>query len=60
MIKIDPQKCIGCGSCAALAPNTFRMTEEGDKAEVFNQAGDDIATVEIARDSCPAQAIIVD
>ena len=54
--KIDREKCIGCGTCAALAGNTFRMTDEG-KAEVYNETGDDADTIKIAADSCPVGAI---
>jgi len=56
MLKIDQENCIGCGTCPALAPNTFRMKEDG-KAEVFNQEGDDKESQEMAKDSCPTQAI---
>lgn len=57
--KIDPIKCIGCGTCLALAPNTFRMNEE-NKAEVFNETGDDAETIQMACDSCPTQAITIE
>jgi len=56
MIKIIKDKCIGCGTCVALAGNTFTMDEE-NKAEVINQTGDDQATIEMAINSCPTQAI---
>jgi ferredoxin len=54
--KVDKEKCIGCGTCIALAANTFRFDEEG-KSEVFNAAGDDADTIKMAKDSCPVQAI---
>jgi len=28
---IDNEKCIGCGTCEAIAPNVFEMGMEGDK-----------------------------
>ena len=55
--KIDKDKCIGCSLCPSIAPSTFKMTDDGGKAEVFNVAGDDKATVQMAIDSCPTQAI---
>lgn len=54
--KIDKDKCIGCGLCPAFAASTFKMADDG-KAEVFNIAGDDEETIQIAVDSCPTQAI---
>ena len=55
--KIDRDKCIGCNLCPSIAASTFKMNEDGSKAEVFNAAGDDNATVQMAVDSCPTQAI---
>ena len=54
--KIDREKCIGCGTCPALAPKTFQLDDEG-KAIVINSAGDDADTIKMAVDSCPTQAI---
>lgn len=55
-IKVDPNICIGCGSCTAIAPNSFIMTDEG-KAEPKNPAGDSEKTIQEAIDSCPVAAI---
>lgn len=55
-IKIDKELCIGCGSCAALCPGTFKMNEENGKAEVVSEADPDCA--QKAAESCPTQAII--
>jgi len=57
--KIDKETCIGCGTCAALAGNTFRMTDDG-KAEVSNETGDDADTIKMAVDSCPVAAISIE
>ncbi len=56
---IDSSKCIGCGTCPALAPKSFKMNDETNKAEVINPPGDDENTVKMAVDSCPTAAITV-
>ena len=56
MLKVDSEKCIGCGTCVALADKTFEMV--GDKAIVKNSNGDDAETIKMTADSCPTQAII--
>jgi len=56
-ITVDKETCIGCGSCAALCPNTFQLDQNG-KSEVINQ--DDIACAKGAAESCPVQAIKVE
>lgn len=55
-IKIDKNKCIGCGTCVALASKTFKLGSDG-KAEVIEPSGDEEATIKEALDSCPVDAI---
>lgn len=57
--KVDKEKCIGCGTCVALAGASFKFDENG-KAEEIIPAGDDAETVKMASDSCPVQAIEID
>lgn len=54
--KVDQEKCLGCGTCAALCPKTFEMGEDG-KAQVKNPPGDPESEIQNAIDSCPVQAI---
>ena len=54
--KVDPGKCIGCGTCAAICSNVFRMNDE-NKAEAYNPAGDTEENIQQAISSCPVQAI---
>ncbi|PIZ90306.1 ferredoxin, partial [bacterium (Candidatus Moisslbacteria) CG_4_10_14_0_2_um_filter_36_61] len=28
-IKLDKEKCIGCGSCAAVCPEVFKVGDDG-------------------------------
>ncbi|PIP33765.1 ferredoxin [Candidatus Falkowbacteria bacterium CG_4_10_14_0_2_um_filter_48_10] len=56
-IKIIKEKCIGCGRCAELCPETFRLGEDG-KSMVINEQNRDCA--ERAADHCPVEAIVVE
>jgi ferredoxin len=56
-VKVDAEKCIGCGACASICPDVFVMNEEG-KAQVTSQ--DNAECAKQAADSCPAEAIIVE
>jgi len=53
MVKIDKEKCIGCGTCAAVCEEVFEM--DGDKAKVKEQK--DVPCVKEAIDTCPVDAI---
>lgn len=55
--KVDRDKCIGCGLCPSIAAGTFKMNEDGGKAEVYDVKGDEESMVQMAIDSCPTQAI---
>jgi ferredoxin len=58
-IKINREKCIGCGTCAALAPEAFKIN--GDfKAKVKEGADPDSPAVRDAIKSCPVEAISVE
>ncbi|MEK7067896.1 MAG: ferredoxin [Patescibacteria group bacterium] len=56
MVKIDKDKCIGCGNCAAVCPAVFKMNEEIFKAEVINPAAKEHCVKEAA-EICPTRAI---
>jgi len=53
---VDKKKCIGCGSCVALAQQSFKLGDDG-KAKALDPAGDDEAIIQNAIDSCPGTAI---
>lgn len=66
-IILEREKCIGCGSCMALCPKYFEITDDG-KSSVKNAKRDskkNIDELEInklecaqeAADSCPVQCI---
>ena len=54
MVKVIKSKCAGCGTCAALCPECFKMDDDG-KAEVIKQ---DCDCVQDAKNNCPTEAIV--
>lgn len=65
-IVIEREKCIGCGSCAALCDKYFKLAEDG-KSQLLdsekNPEGnyelevEEIGCAKLAADSCPIQII---
>jgi len=53
MVKVDKDKCIGCGLCANICSEVFEMKD--GKAHVKEQK--DLPCVKEATDSCPVDAI---
>ncbi len=59
-VIIDKEVCIGCGFCASVCPQVFRVKEQDDveKAEVYSAITSDIEeSVNEAMVCCPASAI---
>jgi ferredoxin len=54
-IKIDKEKCIGCGLCVSLCGEVFELDTKEFKAKVKAQKS--LPCVKEAIDSCPVQAI---
>ncbi len=55
-IEIDQEKCISCGTCRTLAPESFQLDEDGRVVPV-NQEVDE--NTEKAEKSCPVDAITI-
>ena len=55
-VYVDQRVCIGCGLCASLLPEVFRLNDEG-VSEVFDQAGATEAKVGEVIDRCPVNCI---
>lgn len=55
-LVVDKNKCIGCGTCVALAPKSFKMDDSG-KSVALNPAQDNDEVIQNAIDSCPVDAI---
>lgn len=58
-IKVDQEKCIGCGLCVSIAEKVFRMNEEGKGETIEGYEGVEgiEGKAQEAIDSCPVAAI---
>jgi len=59
-VRVDRNKCIGCGACVALVPEVFEF-EEGLSKEKIEEIKDEklIERVKEVADLCPQGAIII-
>ena len=56
-IELDRFYCKGCGACEEIAPQTFRMDEAGEKADLVTETADTVEAVEMAAAMCPVKCI---
>ena len=54
---VDPDGCIGCGVCAALAAEVFEMDDSGKAVVISDTTAENEGLVQEAIDECPVQAI---
>ncbi len=59
IVKLDQNKCIGCGSCAAVCPENFELQDSG-KAHPLHEKIEELGCSQVAAESCPVQAINVE
>ena len=55
-VTADREVCIGSGQCVTYAPGTFAQDAEA-KVVVTPVSGDDLATVRVAVEACPTNAL---
>jgi len=58
-IKIDEEKCTGCGVCTQICPETFELGDDG-LAHVINSDPTNADCWKEAADSCPVEAITLE
>ena len=56
-IKVDQEKCIGCGSCTSICPKSFELKD--GKAHPKSEEVDEITCEKQAEAACPVNAINV-
>jgi len=66
-IKLEREKCIGCGSCQVLCPKFFELQEDGKShikgaavQEIDELETDKIDCAESAAEACPVQCIHIE
>ena len=57
-IKIDEEKCIGCGSCVAVCPESFEMDK--DNKAYLKEGKDTEKCIQEAIDICPVHVIEIE
>ena len=55
-LELDRDGCIGCGVCADVCPDVFRLADDGLSEIVASPDGNEDAVKEAA-DSCPVEVI---
>jgi len=66
-IKLEREKCISCGSCAALCSKYFELIDDG-KSHIKDAVKQDVEELEVqkvecaesAAEACPAQCIHIE
>jgi len=66
-IKLEREKCIGCGSCQALCSKYFELIDDG-KSHIINAVKQEVEELEVekiecaeaASDACPALCIHIE
>jgi len=54
---VSKSKCIGCGACVAICPNSFEMKD--GKASVAKGSVEELTCEKEAKTSCPVDAISI-
>jgi ferredoxin len=58
-VKLDRDLCTGVANCVVIAPDVFKLDDEG-KAVVINPNGADKDTLVEAASNCPVEAITIE
>ena len=60
-VEVDRDRCVGSGTCEALAPAVFEVDDDGVLAVLRPEPGeDDLPDVRDAVTSCPTRALALD
>jgi ferredoxin len=56
-VEVDRDRCVGSGTCEALAPVVFEVDDDGVLAVLREPAEDELPDVRDAVQACPTRAL---
>ena len=60
-IKVDPEVCVGTGSCITISPELFELNDEGVAMVKAAEVPSELASAcREAAESCPVDAISIE
>ena len=58
---VDKDACIGCGLCADICPEVFKMDDDGTSTAIDTEIPDDAKdAAREAAEQCPVEAITIE
>lgn len=58
--KVNKETCIGCGTCAAICPDVFKISADGKSEVIPGDYTSKENLINQAKDACPVQAISIE
>ncbi len=57
-VKVNPDVCIGCGACQAIAPDVFEVNGDGVAEALVEEVKEELVEdAKDAKEGCPVGAI---
>ena len=57
-LKVNQDKCIGCGACTGLAPEVFDFNDDGLAETIIDEIPEELQeSANEAKENCPVGAI---
>ena len=58
-LKVDKEKCIGCGQCVSICEEVFDFDDDGQAKVITNEVSKELEeSASTALESCPTNAIV--
>lgn len=57
-LKVDKEKCIGCGMCVSICDSVFDFDDDGKAKVITDEINEDcVSEANTAKEGCPGEAI---